>query len=253
VSTPILWQFRASHFNEKARWALDWKGVPHVRRSLLPGWHIPRMLWLTRQTKTPALELDGDVVIDTTRIIERLETLHPDLPLYPDDPAERRRAIELEDFFDEELGPHIRRVFFFEALDHTDFAAGWFSNGESATTRSLYRASFPVGRALMRASMGIDAPRAEDSRRHVDAALDRLDRELRPSGYLAGDRFSVADLTAAALLAPAVMPPEFPYPFPPDLPDSVARLRESLAPRAGFAWAREMYRRHRSRSAEVTA
>ena len=32
---PVLWQFRFSHFNEKARWALDWKGIPHVRRALL--------------------------------------------------------------------------------------------------------------------------------------------------------------------------------------------------------------------------
>ena len=31
---PVLWQFRFSHFNEKARWALDWKGIAHVRRSL---------------------------------------------------------------------------------------------------------------------------------------------------------------------------------------------------------------------------
>jgi glutathione S-transferase len=253
VRTPILWQFRVSHFNEKARWALDWKGVPHVRRSLLPGWHVPRVLWLTRQTQTPVLELDGEVVTDSTRIIERLESLHPDPALYPADPAERQRAIELEDFFDQELGPHIRRSLFFESLGHTGFAAAWFATGESAGTRALYRASFPVGRVLMRAAMGIDAPRAEASRRHVEAALDRLENELRPSGYLVGDRFSVADLTAAALLAPAVMPPEFPYAFPAELPDSVERLRATLSSRRAFSWAQEIYRTHRGRSAEVAA
>jgi hypothetical protein len=31
VTEPILVQFRFSHFNEKARWALDYKGVPHRR------------------------------------------------------------------------------------------------------------------------------------------------------------------------------------------------------------------------------
>ncbi len=98
MSTPVLWQFRGSHFNEKARWALDWKGIPHVRRSLLPGWHVPRVLSLTRQTKVPVLVRDGgEVVADSTRIIERLEAVQPDPPLYPADPAERRRALELEE------------------------------------------------------------------------------------------------------------------------------------------------------------
>jgi hypothetical protein len=34
-----LWQFRASPYNEKVRWALDLKQVPHRRRSVLPGLH----------------------------------------------------------------------------------------------------------------------------------------------------------------------------------------------------------------------
>jgi glutathione S-transferase len=253
VSTPVLWQFRASHFNEKARWALDWKGIPHVRRSLLPGWHVPRMLWLTRQTQTPALQIDRDVVADSTRIIERLERLQPDPPLYPSDESARHRAIELEDFFDTELGPHLRRAVFFEALGHTDFAAALFATGESPTTRALYGASFPVSRVLMRLSMGIDAARAAESRRKVEAAIDRIEHELQPSGYLVGDAFSVADLTAAALLSPVVLPREFPYLFPSPLPESVQRYRDSLAGRRAVAWTEEMYRRHRGRSAEVAA
>src|SRR5262245_35418139 len=165
MSTPVLWQFRASHFNEKARWALDWKGIPHVRRSLLPGWHVARIAVLTWQTQVPVLVLDGgEVIADSTRIIARLEALRPDPPLYPTDETERRRALELEDFFDEQLGPHIRRAFFFDALDHTDYIVGLFASGEPAITRSLYGTFFPVARVLMRAAMGIDAPRTEHSR-----------------------------------------------------------------------------------------
>jgi hypothetical protein len=53
----VLHQFPASHFNEKARWALDWKGLPHRRASYLPGPHAPRIRRLTGQTATPVLEL----------------------------------------------------------------------------------------------------------------------------------------------------------------------------------------------------
>ena len=34
---PVLWQLQISHYVEKVRWALDYKRVPHVRRTLLPG------------------------------------------------------------------------------------------------------------------------------------------------------------------------------------------------------------------------
>ncbi len=56
------------------------------------------------------------------------------------------------------------------------------------------------------------------NRQMILAAMDRLEAELEPSGYLVGEQFSVADLTAAALLYPAVMPPEFPYPLVSEVP-----------------------------------
>ena len=178
--------------------------------------------------------------------------MHPDPPLYPDDEAARRRALELEHYFDEQLGPHIRRAFFFDALEHTDYMVGLFASGEPAITRSAYRTFFPLVRMLMRTAMGIDAPRTEHSREKVEEALDRLEAEIGPSGYLVGDRFTVADLTAAALLAPLLMPQQFPYPFPKP-PDSVARLRAAYASRPAFAWAAEMYQRHRGGVAAVEA
>ena len=49
---PVLWHFPISHYNEKARWALDWKGIPHVRRALAMS-YVPRALWTTGQAKLP--------------------------------------------------------------------------------------------------------------------------------------------------------------------------------------------------------
>jgi hypothetical protein len=59
-SVPVLWQLELSHYNEKVRWALDYKRVPHIRRSLLPGLHILKAKRLTGDTSTtPVLTLDG--------------------------------------------------------------------------------------------------------------------------------------------------------------------------------------------------
>ena len=253
MAPPVLWQFRFSHFNEKARWALDWKAVPHVRRSLLPGLHVPRVLWMTRQKLVPVLVVDGQAIADSTRIIEAVERLRPEPPLYPANEADRRRAVALEEWFDEELGPHIRRAAFHAILPDTDYASAFLTSGATPFARRAYRLVFPAVRAAMRFDMGIDAAAAERSRAKTYAALDRLEAELQPSGYLVGDRFSVADLTAAALFAPLVMPPEFPYPLPQPLPEPAARFRDSVASRPGFRWVAEMYRRHRGRSAEIAA
>src|SRR5262249_23382753 len=128
-STPVLWQFRMSHFNEKARWALDWKGIPHVRRSLLPALHVPRILWMTGQKSVPVLVLDGKAIADSTRIIEALERLRPDPALYPTDDAARRRALALEEYFDTELGPHIRRALFHALLPDSDLSVALLTLG----------------------------------------------------------------------------------------------------------------------------
>src|SRR5207245_1655413 len=76
---------------------------------LLPGFHVPRVLWMTGQKSVPVLVLDGETIYDSTRISERRERMRPAPALYPAEAAARRRAPALEDFFDEEFGPHVRR------------------------------------------------------------------------------------------------------------------------------------------------
>src|ERR1700682_1522904 len=100
MDTPVLWQFTSSHFNEKARWALDYKRVPHRRHSLVPGFHVLTVKRMTGQTQVPVLKLDGQTISDSTRIIEALERAFPEPPLYPADPSELSLALELEDYFD---------------------------------------------------------------------------------------------------------------------------------------------------------
>src|SRR5262249_4433478 len=94
---------------------------------------------------------------------------------------------------------------------------------------------------------------AQLGREKIVTALDRIEAELQPSGYLVGEHSSVADLTAAALLSPLLSPPEHPYPLPGTLPQACASFPTSVAGHRAFAWASEMYRRHRGTSAEISA
>jgi len=219
---PVLWQLQISHYVEKVRWALDYKRIPHIRHSLLPGLHAVKTKRLTGDTSTaPVLTFDGRSIGDSTRIIGAIEERWPEPPLYPEDPAQRRRALELEEFFDEELGPHIRRAFYHELLPHPGLVVPLFTHGRPRAARALLRTGFPLLRVAMRRRFDINANAAANSRAKIVAAMDRLEREISSSGYLVGDSFTVADLTAAALFYGVARPRNFPYPMvaehdPPD-------------------------------------
>jgi glutathione S-transferase len=255
VAVPVLWQLQISHYVEKVRWALDYKRVPHVRRSLLPGFHAVKAKRLTRDTSTaPVLTLDGRSIGDSTRIIAAIEERWPRPPLYPEDPAQRRRALELEEFFDEHLGPHIRRAFYHELLPHPELVVPLFTHGRPRAARAALRAGFPMLRVAKRRRFEISADAAANSRAKMVAAIDRLEREISPSGYLVGEWFTVADLTAAALFYPVARPAQFPYATvaDADLPDRLRELCDSLLQRPGGRWVADTYRRHRGASAELS-
>jgi glutathione S-transferase len=252
-SLPVLWQLQLSHYVEKVRWALDYKCVPHIRRSLLPGVHVREARRLTGDTSTaPVLTIEGRSIGDSTRIIGAIEQRWPQPSLYPADPAQRRRALELEEFFDEELGPHIRRAFYSELLGQSELLVPLFTNGDPAAAQTL-RMALPALCAGIRQRFDVTAEKAAESRAKTVAAMDRLERELSPTGFLVGDCFTVADLTAAALFYPVARPPEFPYAMVADdgLSESWRMFHTSLAQRPGGRWVAATYRRYRGRSAEV--
>src|ERR687891_2065497 len=116
VETPVLWHLEISHYNEKARWALDYKGIAHVRRAVTPGLQELTARCLRAGRTVPVLEMNGRAIGDSTKIIEEIERRWPEPPLYPSDPEERRRALEVEEYFDEDVGHDIRRVLFNDNL-----------------------------------------------------------------------------------------------------------------------------------------
>ena len=198
MPAPVLWQYNFSNFNEKARWALDFKGISHVRRSLLPGG--PRAMALSLRGTLPVLDLGGERIVDSTRIIAALEQRFPQPALFPDEPHERALALQLEDFFDEEAGHELRRAAFYEWRTSPGFVSDLLTTGRSRATRGLMRAILPGALVYARRRYRIYATDAERARAKLATALDRITAELKPSGYLVGDSFTVADLAAAALL-----------------------------------------------------
>jgi glutathione S-transferase len=248
---PVLWHLKVSHYNEKARWALDHKRVPHLRRAVLAGRQAGVAKKLTGGTTLPVLVIDGEAIGDSTRIIAALERDHPGPPLYPADGAERQRALELEDVFDEELGPHTRLLAMHHMLPDADLFLGAFMPDLRGAARIAVKVSFPALRRRITAYFGIDDTSVALAFDKVREAGERLRAERQPSGYLVGPTFTVADLTLAALLAPLVAPEQFPYPQPQRDDPRFAPVREALTEAGVLDWTRDIYRRHRGTSAEI--
>src|SRR5436853_3098371 len=191
MGRPLLWHLPISHYSEKVRWALDWKRVPHRRRVMPPGLHPLGGLLLTggRVYTMPVLVMDGRRIGDSTAIIAALEQRFQERPLYH---AKRTRALELEDWFDENVGPAARQWGFNALLTEPEAVHAFaVKQTEWAPVRVPPDAFAPIARAFLALRYSTaDAAGVEEARRKVRAGLDRIEAELDGRAYLVGDRFS---------------------------------------------------------------
>jgi glutathione S-transferase len=254
VETPVLWHLEISHYNEKARWALDYKGITHVRRAVTPGLQELTARRLRAGRTVPVLEMNGRAIGDSTKIIEEIERRWPEPPLYPADPEDRGRALELEDYFDEQCGHDMRRVLFNDNLAEPETFLAMFL-GLNRRRIGVLEMLTPLLCRVLKWRFQIRPETVEESRAKVRAAFDKVEADVGPSGYMVGECFTVADLTAASILGLIVVPPQFPYinVQPDDRTAEFRRFRDSLTSHPGFKWVEDMYARHRGTSAEVAA
>jgi glutathione S-transferase len=142
-----LYQFAFSHYCEKARWALDHKGIAYNPINLLPGLHLNAARKLAGTGSLPILVDDSTVVQDSTAIITYLDQRFPDHPLTPEEPAAAREAMAWEEYFDEEIGAPMRLWFYHHALPDRRCALRFLLEGRRGNrarfTRRSIRGSAP--------------------------------------------------------------------------------------------------------------
>jgi glutathione S-transferase len=252
MDTPLLWHIPISHFNEKARWALDYKRVAH-HRQVLGANYLIRAWRATGRGTLPILFLDGRAIGDSTHIIAVLEERYPEPPLYPGDAAARQRALALEDYFDEQLGPALRAAIVTPLFRHDpDVALRVLTTGMPEKAYQTLRPLARIFPAYYRFRHKIRDAKLDADRATVNSALDRIEQERQGRAYLVGDSFTVADLTAAAMLGALVQPPEIQYPLRVELPPYLQDYRAAFLLHPATQWAASIYRLHRGGSAAVS-
>ncbi|MGR8981061.1 MAG: glutathione S-transferase family protein [Gammaproteobacteria bacterium] len=243
-----LYQFNFSHYCEKARWALDHKGIVYKQQNRLPGFHKRPALKLAPKTELPFI-VDGDTVVqDSTSIITFLDERYPDSPLTPRNPEAERNALDWEEYLDEEIGVPLRLWFYYYLLPDRNRALSFLLNGTTGYRHQSYRLIFPMVRTKMRVLMNINPESARQAEQRFLGAMERLDHVVRENRFLVGDSFSRTDLTACSLLSPFCAPGMTDEEMTSALPEPVRALRDKHKTRPYFSWVCGIYREYRKYS-----
>src|SRR6516225_10465893 len=148
----------------------------------------------------------------------------------------------LEDDFDETLGPALRAAIVTPLFRHDpDIALRVLTTGMGSKAHRTLRPLLRVFPSFYRFRHRISENNLEQDRIIVAAALDRIEHERQNRAYLVGEAFSVADLTAAALLGVLLQPPEIQYPLQVALPLYLRDYRATLLRHPAAQWAAGIY------------
>lgn len=239
---------RLSHYCEKARWGLDRLEFPYHEEAHAPLVH---RIFTTRNngSTVPMLVHRAQSLADSAEILAYIDSARGGGHLYPRDRALKQEVQELENSFDRELGPHVRRWTYSHLLNERKVLVQVWSDGAPRSEALVIPVVMPIARLLIRRGYRITTDSAAHSLNRVDNAFKLIEARLRDGRtYLVGNCFTAADLTFASLAAPVLLPPECRAALPTlemvpsRMKDQVARFRETAAGK----FAMGLYQRERN-------
>jgi glutathione S-transferase len=236
-----------SHFCEKARWALDAAGVRYREEPHAPVAHL-RATRAAGGRTVPILVHGDNVLRDSTEIALHADSLAPpERRLVPAPADARARVLAIEHELDETLGVDARLLAYWHALGDDAPARAFAKRMLHLRAPLAQRVVVPLFRALIFRRYEVSREAAARAEARVRATFARLGEATSDQGYVVGDRFTLADLTFAALSAPLLGPSEHPVtgrlggqPAP-----GVAALRAELSAMPAGQHALRVYREHR--------
>jgi glutathione S-transferase len=201
---PQLVTISVSHYCEKARWALDRAGVAYDERRHLPGLHRLAARRAGGRLTVPVLVCpEGEIVRESSEIVAWADARGARVALDAD-------ARRLAEGYDEHFGPATRLWVYHNLLKHPNLTQPPLTDGVPGWQRQFFRVGHRGLSRVITMVLNINDETAVDAERTFRATFAEVDALLadgRP--YLAGDTFSIADLTFAALSAPVLGPPEY--------------------------------------------
>jgi glutathione S-transferase len=199
--------------------------------------HAPEFVKVNPNGQVPALIHEGEIITESTVINEYLEDVFPQVPLRPRAPAARARMRIWSKFVDEYFCPSLSMH-------------GWnvLVPGIVARLKSgefdklLERIPLKEQREKWKtaATHAFTEEQLADSKRKVGVSIEKMEKILSKSRWLAGDEYSLAEVNTYSMVVPV---PRF---FPEFLNEKVAprtmewiaRMNERPAVKAALAMSR---------------
>jgi glutathione S-transferase len=248
---PVLVTIPFSHYCEKARWALQHHNIAFDEVGHAPL--ISRLAVTPRGGSTvPYLSTPHGSFSDSTDIVAFADrvTQSPEKRLVPDDQALKEDALALEDRFDRRLGVATRAWAYSYLLDESERIVPLVSKGIPRLEALFIRPLRPLIALGIRRGLRIEPKTRAWAKGRIDEDFAFVEDRLRDGRkYLTGDRFTVADMTFAALAAPAVFPDEYGGPLmrAHELPATMIPTVEQWRQTVAGQFALRIYREERSR------
>ncbi len=200
--TLELYHHGSSACAAKVRLALAEKQLPWVGHyvDILNGEQFrPDFLALSPKAVVPVLVHDGAVISESTVICEYLEETFAEHPIYPEQPLARARVRVWTKAVDEELHPACSALTYIVSHRHTILRNG------AGTFDDFLQRGAGDGLAARKQKWewiqhGFEAQGAAEKIALYDAYLHKMELALRASDWLAGGRFSMADIAMAPYL-----------------------------------------------------
>jgi glutathione S-transferase len=234
VTIPI------SHYCEKARWALDRAGIPYREERHVQGLHRIYSRRAGGAGTVPVLVTPDGALGESAEILAWADRgLEPDRRLAGDG-AHAAEVAALCRRLDDVLGPRGRRLIYVRMFEQPELMLRFNNQGVPRWEDRAVRLALPVAKRFISGALGITPGIEHEDEAAVFGELDWIAGILadgRP--YLAGERFTAADLTFAALAAPVVLPPRYGVRLPPkqllDAPTTALVDRARAHPAGAFA------------------
>lgn len=174
------------------------KFVSHYVNLLKFEQHSPEFVKINPNGQVPVLIHNGAVITESTVINEYLEDVFPEVPLRPEDPVERARMRIWSKFVDEYFCPAlsmigwhvmVRRIAQKLAKDELDEILSHIPLKEQRDKWATV------------AGESFSEEQLADSRRKLGVSMERMEKILEESEWLAGPSYSLADVNSYSMVA----------------------------------------------------
>lgn len=192
-----LYHYDRSTAAQKIRIALAEKSLDWTSRILNTSVDVrehlrPEYLKLNPRGLVPTLVHDGHAIAESQVILEYLEDAFPQHPLRPVDPVERARMRLWTKMIDEGLHVHSRVIGMCVSVRHVNAAAGAAANEQyyKEMREDVRRENDQIN-----IEHGLDSPLLPKAVGYFKKLFQQLDDALATREWLAGDAYSLADIS----------------------------------------------------------